>query len=205
MYLEWFYTLPLLFEEKGIRVVHACWDDDHIQWLKDRHQSLTGSGDGTTNGCVTLDEDLLITSHNKSTKAYTVIEETLKGREFDIPEKYAWADKDGHLRKSNRIKWWVKLFENVYGNWLFNCPPEMEAQEIVAAGINPFIYPADAPPVFFGHYWMEDKTPVIQEKNVVCLDYSVAKGGSLVGYRWQGEQELNPNNLVRVKYNEVAE
>jgi len=78
----------------------------------------------------------------------------------------------------------------------------MEALKIVTYGINPYFYPADAPPVFFGHYWMEDTNPVIQEKNVVCLDYSVAKGGSLVGYRWDGEHELDTENLVRVKYNE---
>ena len=205
MYLQWFYTLPLFFEDKGIRVVHACWDDDHIQWLKDHHQSRASRRNGTTAGYVTLDKNLLITSHDKSRKEYTVIEETLKGKEFDIPEKYEWSDKDGHLRNSNRTRWWVNLFENNYGNWLFNCPPEMEALTIVTDGIRPYFYPADAPPVFFGHYWMEDTTPVIQEKNVVCLDYSVAKGGSLVAYRWNGERELDTKNLVRVKYNEVSE
>ena len=119
--------------------------------------------------------------------------------------KYGWSDKDGHPRNANRIKWWVKLFENVYGKWLFNCPPEMEALTIVTAGITPYFYPSDAPPVFFGHYWLEDTTPVIQEKNVVCLDYSIAKGGSLVGYRWHGEHELDTKNLVRVQYKEVSE
>lgn len=61
------------------------------------YQSRSDNRDGLNDNYVTLDEDLLITSHNKSTKAYTVIEETLKGKEFDIPEKYAWSDKDGHL------------------------------------------------------------------------------------------------------------
>jgi hypothetical protein len=32
----------------------------------------------------------------------------------------------------------------------------------------------------------------------VCLDYSVAKGGELIAYRWNGEQELTPAGLVRV-------
>ncbi len=43
MYLDWFYTLPLFFEDKGIRVVHACWDEDHIQWLKDNFKPLPGT------------------------------------------------------------------------------------------------------------------------------------------------------------------
>ncbi|MBK8495963.1 MAG: hypothetical protein IPL50_13795 [Chitinophagaceae bacterium] len=74
--------------------MHACWDNDHINWLK-------------TNGYVTLNEELLIASHQKGTKAYEVINDTLKGKEFIIPEKYVWHDKDGHARTANRIKWWV--------------------------------------------------------------------------------------------------
>ena len=25
------------------------------------------------------------------------------------------------------------------------------------------------------HYWLEDKTPIVQSHDVICLDYSVAK------------------------------
>lgn len=185
MYLDWFYTLPLFFEDKGIRVVHACWDEDHIQWLK-------------ANKYVTMNVELLIANHDKKTKAYEVIEETLKGKEFDIPEKHTWLDKDGHRRNSNRIMWWVDPRNNTHGKWLFDCPPEMVALKI-KNGSKGYFYPADAPPVFFGHYWIEDTYPVIQEKNIVCLDYSIAKEGSLVGYRWNGEQELDARNIIRVK------
>ncbi len=190
MYLNWFYTLPLFFEASGIRVVHACWDEDHINWLKE-------------NKYFTMTVKLLIASHNKKTADYRVIEETLKGKEFNIPEQYAWPDKEGQFRTSNRTKWWIDPRANVHGKWLFNCPPEMGSLQITEAS-KPYVYPADAPPVFFGHYWLEDGTPVIQEKNIVCLDYSIAKEGSLVGYRWSGEQELDAKNFVRVEYKETA-
>ena len=52
------------------------------------------------------------------------------------------------------------------------------------------------PPVFFGHYWMEDAWPVIQSHNVICLDYSVAKGGCLVAYRFEGEGEVRNEGFV---------
>jgi hypothetical protein len=193
MYLEWFYTLPLFFEDEGIRVVHACWDEDNIQWLK-------------ANKYVTMTVELLINGHNKELEplAWKAIEETLKGKEFDIPKKYAWKDKGGQLRTSNRIKWWVDPHANVYGNWLFDSPSEMEALQI-RSDSKPYLYPADAPPVFFGHYWLEDGYPVIQEKNVVCLDYSIAREGSLVGYRWCGEKELVEKNFVKVNYKEMPE
>ncbi len=92
-HLEWFYHLPLFLELPGMRAVHACWDDGHIDWLKER-------------GSQTMDEQLLIDSHKKGSQAYKVINDVLKGKEFAIPEKYAWMDKDGHTRNQNRIKWW---------------------------------------------------------------------------------------------------
>jgi hypothetical protein len=67
------------------------------------------------------------------------------------------------------------------------------------------VYPKEAKPVFFGHYWMEDTFPVIQAGNVVCLDYSIAKEGHLVAYRWTGEQMLNNSHFVAIRYKELTE
>lgn len=183
-YLQWFYTLPLFLELGGIRAVHACWDQENIEWLK-------------SNGHATLDKELLFASHIRNSRAYDVINETLKGKEFNIPEEFTWHDKDGHARNANRIKWWVDPKVAVYDDFLFNCPVKLHHEQI-PADLEVNIYPADAPPVFFGHYWLEDKFPVIQRANVVCLDYSVAKGGSLVAYRWTGEKEVDGGNFVVV-------
>lgn len=50
-------------------------------------------------------------------------------------------------------------------------------------------YPADAPPVFFGHYWMPPDAPKAPlAHNIVTLDYSAAtEANPLYGYRWDGE------------------
>jgi len=59
-------------------------------------------------------------------------------------------------------------------------------------------YTHEAPPVFFGHYWMEGK-PEPLARNIACLDYSVAKlGGDLTAYRWNGEQVLTIEGFVWV-------
>ncbi len=58
-------------------------------------------------------------------------------------------------------------------------------------------YPADAPPVFFGHYWFTGP-PTLQTPNAGCLDCSVAKGGHLVAYRWNGERTLHPDGFEAV-------
>lgn len=184
-WLEWFYTLPLYLDLGNLRVVHACWDQEHIDWLAANHQGK-------------LSKHLLESSHIEGSHPNIVIEETLKGKEFNIPEKFAWSDKDGHLRKSNRIKWWIHPGNSSFGDYLFNCPESLQ-QEKITADLKIDVYPADAPPVFFGHYCMEDAYPVIQTENVICLDYSIAKGGNLVAYRWSGERKCEVGNFVIVK------
>lgn len=185
-YLNWFYTLPLFLEQDGIRAVHACWDDEHMQWLN-------------THGHQTLNEELLIKSHQWGTKEYEVIEDILKGKEIDIPEEFAWPDKDGNTRVKNRIRWWVDPAGVTHGSFLFDCPEPLHSKLVESAPrIN--IYPADAPPVFIGHYWLNDSKPFIQSHNVICLDYSIAKNGALVAYRWSGEEEIDNKHFVSVKY-----
>jgi hypothetical protein len=186
LYLDWFYTLPLFLDLPELRAVHACWDDEHIEWLKEKVYK-------------TMTEDLLVASHVKHSKAYEVIEDTLKGKEFDVPG-HVWYDKDGHPRSNNRIKWWKDPAISPLGECLFNCPDSLK-EEMMQKGIKAYLYPPDAPPVFFGHYWMEDAFPVIQSHNVICLDYSVAKEGSLVAYRWNGEKEVDGEHFVSVKSN----
>ena len=55
--------------------------------------------------------------------------------------------------------------------------------------------PVEGSPVFIGHYWMTGH-PGLQSPRVACVDYSAAKGGPLVAYRWDGEQELDERHFV---------
>jgi hypothetical protein len=53
-------------------------------------------------------------------------------------------------------------------------------------------------PVFIGHSSLNDHIPALQSSNVVCLNYSIAKDGHLVAYRWNGEERLLNENLLFV-------
>ncbi len=59
-----------------------------------------------------------------------------------------------------------------------------------------FIYGNQERPVFFGHYWLLQPHPAIMRSNICCLDFSVAKEGALMAYRFDGEQVLDPGKLV---------
>ena len=75
--------------------------------------------------------------------------------------------------------------------------PDDPVPDIATKIVNP--YSLEAPPVFFGHYWLQDETPGRLASTVACLDYSVANGGKLCAYRWDSEQELSDDNFVWVK------
>lgn len=187
-HLNWFYSLALFLDKPQLRAVHACWYQEDIDWLKERDLYF-------------LNKDLLVSSHKKDTKDYQVINDILKGKELMLPEEYAWKDKDGHDRTENRLRWWVDPRQSSYGELLFDCPTELMDKKM-DENIDGIFYGKDAPPVFFGHYWLDDPYPVVQTANVICLDYSIAKPGSLVAYRWKGEEQINNDNFVRVKYKE---
>jgi hypothetical protein len=58
-------------------------------------------------------------------------------------------------------------------------------------------HPYSGPPVLFGHYWFTGKPEVISPR-FACLDYSAARDGPLVAYRWDGEPELRSEKMAWV-------
>ena len=182
--LDFFYTLPLWLEVDGLRVIHACWDEKHISVIRALLPSIR------------LDKETLIEASTKGTKAYQAIEVLLKGFEYELPEGISFHDPGGTQRTAARLQWWkqdaCKLGEVVLPNGL----------NIGAAASLPLpkdtpVYGKDEPPCFVGHYWLNgEPTPLAD--NIACLDYSVAKQGKLVAYRWDGEQVLEQSKFSYV-------
>lgn len=179
-YIDWFKTLPLFLELDGLRAVHATWDSDHIDYLKSR----------LTNSC--LSEDLLEESVTEGTKLCEAVEVTLKGREAALPEGHSFLDKDGHKRHHMRIKWWRNPVGESYKSMSVNEDITIKDQPFKITDHN--YYQESEPPVFFGHYWLKGE-PNIYRGNICCLDYSVAKEGHLVAYRYDGEAQLSNDKL----------
>ncbi len=118
-------------------------------------------------------------------------------------------DEDNNIRKKLRLKWWMGLHElknaRTYDQIVRVKDSAME--KIIGLEIPGEILTGiekiknreiiDNTPVFFGHYWFTGE-PRLLTKTTVCLDYSVARGGRLVCYRWDGEQILDNSKLVAV-------
>ncbi len=185
-YLEWFKTLPLFYETETFRAVHACWDDNNIEYLR---KTLV-------NGRLT--DELIFQSVKKGTHLNNAIEETLKGREMKMPEGLFFTDKDGTNRSEIRIKWWEDPAEMTYKS--ISIEPLENLPELpvhISSLKTTNFYTAEDKKVFFGHYWLKGE-PSLYKQNICCLDYSVAKQGKLVAYRFDDEKILDENKFVFV-------
>jgi len=185
--IDWFSTLPLWLDLGSFRVVHACWNQ---QWVERIVQFQNGSS--------LLGDALLQAACTRGQWQYEAIETLLKGQEIPLKEGVTFKDKDGHERHQIRVRWWDQDATTYRKAFM---GPESAVTHIPddeIAGDHLVPYRHDAPPVFLGHYWLEGE-PRPLAKNIACLDYSVAKpGGKLVAYRWDGEQELQPDKFVSV-------
>jgi len=182
-YMEWFMTLPLFLERDTYRAVHACWNRENIEYLK-----------GTlVDGRLT--KELLRKSVQKGTPLNEAIDQTLKGKEVTMPHDLHFHDKDGTKRNKIRIKWWENPEQMTYKALsiipMDDLPEEPILEEEQQS--NSF-YDANERPVFFGHYWLRGK-PSLYRENICCLDYSVAKRGRLVAFRFNGEEKLQIGSL----------
>jgi hypothetical protein len=185
--INWFKKLPVYLEVKDaagdqvlFRAVHACWS----QAIIDRTLSL-------------LTDEYIIVAAGKGNLAYEDIEVLLKGPEIPLPGGVSFFDKDKNVRHNIRIKWWSSSDNSTYQD--IAMVPEGEEENLptdpIPATQNEYIYPKDAPPVFFGHYWLTEKPQVIRH-NLACLDYSAGKDGALVAYHWlsDGAEDKNLEN-----------
>lgn len=185
-YLEWFKTLPLYYETDKFRAVHACWDNNNIEYLR---ETLVNDR---------LSNELIYQSVKKGTKLNEAIDQTLKGKEMKMPNGFFFTDKDGTKRTEIRIKWWENPATTTYKSISVDPIDNLPEHPIEMSKFKSLdFYRDNAKQVFFGHYWLKGK-PSLYKKNICCLDYSIAKGGKLVAYKLNGETILDINNLTYV-------
>lgn len=181
--IRWFKTLPVAIEQHGIRVVHAAWRDEQIavidRMLSPRERFSAG---------------FLAEAGRAKSELHAAIEDVLKGPELTLPEGESFEGKGGEPRNAVRIKWYEKPGGRTYRGYHLGSDgiPDIPIEPASIQGMTG--YPPDAPPVFVGHYWLTG-TPTPLAANVACTDYSVAKGGKLVAYLWDGESVLSADKF----------
>ena len=182
---DWFKTLPLWLDVGGLRIVHACWHQESM----DRLRPLLGPNH-------TLTDELILLGSRKGHWVYKAIETICKGPEVELPDGFSFKDKEGKVRTEVRVRWWQEDL-STYRQAAIGPPGDMEMIPDLPLPAEWVGHPYSGPSVLFGHYWFTGKPEVISPR-FACLDYSAARDGQLVAYRWDGEEELRSENLAWV-------
>jgi hypothetical protein len=180
---DWFRTLPLWLDLPGLRVLHACWHQPSIDLL----QKAMGSSRMLT-------DEMILLGSRKGHPIYAAIEIVCKGLEVELPPGISFKDKEGKIRHEVRVRWWEEDL-STYRKAAIGPPGDMEMIPDVPMPAEWVGHPYVGPPVLFGHYWFSG-TPRVISSRFACLDYSAARDGPLVAYRWDGEAELSSEKMA---------
>ncbi len=187
--VQWFRSLPLALDLGGIRAVHASWEPSAVDLVNACYWD--GGRDGGR-----MSDAFLYGSHVKGSPLEAARKRLSCGLEWDLPAGQHIVDKAGHTHGEVRIADWrygatslrdVALVPSGQEHFV----PDIALPDDIA------LQRLDGAPVFIGHHWFSGQ-PVIESPKLACLDWSAAKDGPLVGYRWAGESELTNDHLVWV-------
>jgi hypothetical protein len=182
---DWFRTLPMWLDLDGLRVVHACWHDESMSVLR--------AVLGPTH---TLTDEAVLRGSDPKDPVFQALEVVCKGPEVKLPDGVTFDDKGGKLRHEVRVRWWQEDL-STYRKAAIGPAEDMAMIPDVPLPASWRAHRYSGPPVLFGHYWFTG-TPAVISPRFACLDFSVARGGPLVAYRWDGEAELSSDKMVWV-------
>lgn len=183
-YIDWMFSLPLFLEFEDFRVVHACWHQDSIDFVRKNFPHRRFNRELLIKACQ---------SRGPENKAVNVL---LKGIEIPLPKNKA-VDADSVRRGYMRVKWWEnhqgKTYKEMSVQSKLNPPNYKIPDNLINIDVT---YPTEADPVFFGHYSL-NTAPTLLQTNVCCLDFDVVKTHRITAYRWNGESKLVKKNFIQ--------
>ncbi|MBH3385956.1 metallophosphoesterase [Pseudomonas juntendi] len=187
-FVNWFYQLPLFIDAGRFRLVHACWDRQLIEPLRQQYP------DGR------IDEHFIQASAVSNSFAATVCNRLLRGTDMRLPDGLTLTGGDGLTRAFFRTKFWEED-PQTYGDIVFQpdaLPAEVANAPLSHSQKNALLrYAEDEPMLFVGHYWRSGHPAPIRP-NLACLDYSAVLYGKLAAYRLDDETRIDPHKFVWV-------
>lgn len=187
-HIEWMLKLPLYLDLGDIRIVHACWSDPVIEWLKESETKGKNSRD--------IFKKVYKKPKSKTAKNINIL---TKGIDFKMPGNLKLINNKGVSPQSFRLRWWEDLTGKTFEEISFESKFTLPGYEIPSHLIpNLPVYNENEPIVFFGHYCRHNG-PYIIKPNICCVDSCVAGSKTLTAYCWNGEKTLNAENLVHIR------
>lgn len=187
-HIKWMKSLPLFLEMENFRVVHACWSDEAVEYLK------MNLPQGKLKG------KILRSLHQKpESEVSKRIWLLTKGVYFKMPGDLKIKNNKGVSPRSFRTKWWENPDGKSFGDINFESKYNLPDYTIPKQILPPYFpYSENQPPLFFGHY-CRGEGPFIIQPNLCCTDSCVTGTKVLTAYRWNGNQKVSEEGLLQVK------
>lgn len=193
--IAWFKSLPLWLDLPEIRVIHACWHPQCMEFLEPHLGPGRRLPDNLLEAAV-VEPPEQGTCSLANPSVFTAVEALTKGIEVSLPAPHTFQDKDGIVRSRVRVRWWDRAAIE-YPQAALLDPERAAALPSVPIPVEARLDLDESKPLFFGHYWMQG-VPEPLGPRVACVDYSAGKGGKLVAYRFDGEDALRKENFIWV-------
>lgn len=184
-WVNWFRTLPMALDLGGIRVVHAWWDTTAVSLIA----AARGGGEQPLSEALVdaLYHDAVLTLARKRLTC---------GVEWPLPAGSWIEDKEGHRHPEARLAVWRHWANGLRDIALVPAGHEDAVPDLPIPAEHR-LGEVEGAPILFGHHWFNGPVK-LETPKVACLDWSAARGGPLVAYRWDGEAALRSSGLVWV-------
>ncbi len=190
--IDWFLSLPLWLDLSDIRVVHACWHQRFMDYLKPK---LAPGNRLTPELMVDASREPADEREKDTAEAsvFKAVEALTKGIEIPLPSGKTFKDEDGHERRRVRTRWWDRA-ATTYPDAALLDRDTCSTLPVDSIPDHAILDVPSGKPTFIGHYWLNG-TPAVLSAGTACVDYSIAKGGKLVAYRWDGDPALDDSRF----------
>lgn len=184
-WVKWMRERPVLFEVRGLRVVHGAWNENAANFWRGKTLATPG---------------VLEQLADKESKPASYLARLL----FGPTMVHVAEDEKGKKRTHNvRARWYLQPgdFEQAtLWHAAFHRRKRWPKRPLTKDDMKSLWGYSDlAPPLITGHQSLPLKAslrPILP--NLACVDYSAVYGGRLCAYRWSGELTLLPKNFVAV-------
>jgi hypothetical protein len=182
-WIDWFRRQPMTLDLRGLRVVHAWWDDA-------ARAAVTRARGGEA-GVI---DDGVLRSMVRDPGVKAARKLLTCGVEWDMPDGHSIVGAEGQKHYDVRLAIWRHWADRLREIALVpsgneDSVPDLPIPQELRIG------PVTGSPILFGHHWFSGPL-ALETPKVACVDWSAAKGGPLVAYRWHGEEDLRDEHLV---------
>lgn len=187
--IEWFLTLPLWLDLPELRVIHACWHQRFIDYLRPMLQADNKINRDMMPLATQAPTDGNEAEYSPTPSVFKSIDTIIKGTEIPLPTGHSFQDKDGTNRINTRIRWWDTEATTYRSLAMLNLDDAKRLPDLLVPKHECVAY-TSAKPLFVGHYWLNGSPTPLSDK-IACVDYSMGKGEKLCAYCWNGETTLS--------------